>query len=131
MNGRGSVQTSISEAEQDTIVVSRNGFVSTVLRAWEQHLNLGLRLDDVWLAILVHFSFFVNGSGRAEALRDRFVVHRGKHDLVVFVDRGVTAQNIDVSTLTEKLVDLVREWMVDRSMATGPLPGSQISTPTL
>ncbi|KAK1532384.1 uncharacterized protein CCOS01_04367, partial [Colletotrichum costaricense] len=68
----------VSDAEKDTIVASRNGFISTVL-AWEQHLHLQLRPDDVWLAILlVKFSFFVNGPGRAEALRDRFIVHEGK-----------------------------------------------------
>ncbi|KXH50710.1 hypothetical protein CSIM01_01559 [Colletotrichum simmondsii] len=94
VNGRGSVQTSISDAEKDTIVAFKNGFIITVLRAWEQHLHLELRSDEVWLAIIVQFSFFVNKPGRAEALRDRFVVHEGIQDLVVFVDRGVTAQTL-------------------------------------
>ncbi|KAK1464196.1 hypothetical protein CMEL01_12957, partial [Colletotrichum melonis] len=69
VNGRISVQTSVSDAEKDIIVASKNGFISTVLRAWEQHLHLELRSDDVWLAIIVQFSFFVNRPGRAEGAR--------------------------------------------------------------
>lgn len=49
---RESVQTSVSDADDGTIVACENGFVYSVLRAWQQHLQLELRPDDVWLAVL-------------------------------------------------------------------------------
>ncbi|KAK1623743.1 hypothetical protein BDP81DRAFT_454193 [Colletotrichum phormii] len=128
--GQDSIQTSVCNADSDTIVASKNGHVNTVLRAWEQHLHLELRPDDVWLAVLVQFSFFVNGPGRAELLRDRFVAHEGKQDLVVFVEHGATAQNIDMTALTEKLVDLVKERMVDETMADRLLPTFSTTLPS-
>uniref|UniRef100_A0A0B7KK11 Uncharacterized protein n=1 Tax=Bionectria ochroleuca TaxID=29856 RepID=A0A0B7KK11_BIOOC len=49
------------------VVPYRNGFVDGILRAFQQDLHLVVRPDDVWLAILVQFSFYVNG--HAEQLR--------------------------------------------------------------
>ncbi|KAK1691076.1 hypothetical protein BDP55DRAFT_627744 [Colletotrichum godetiae] len=73
--GRDPIQASISDADSDTIVAFRNGFVNTVLRAWGKHLHLKLRLDDVWLAILVLFSFFVNAPGRANCCGIRRIIY--------------------------------------------------------
>ena len=50
-----------------SIVGNNNGFVHTVIRAWQQDLHLRIRPDDVWLSILTQFSFFVNKN--AEELR--------------------------------------------------------------
>lgn len=60
---------------------SSNGFVRGVVDAYCSHHNLLIRPDDVWLAIIIQFSFFVNAN--AEALRSLFVAHHGKKELVV------------------------------------------------
>ncbi|KAI9457708.1 hypothetical protein HD554DRAFT_1983611, partial [Boletus coccyginus] len=58
------------------IIPQSNGFVHTVVEAYNRHRTLIVRPDNVWLAILTQFSFFVNGN--AEALRSVFVAHKGK-----------------------------------------------------
>ncbi|KAJ4286402.1 hypothetical protein N0V88_008025 [Collariella sp. IMI 366227] len=62
---------------------ARGGFSSpwlALLRKRQQDLHLWLWPDDVWLAVLTQFSFFVNGN--AEALRSFFVTHTDKPELV-------------------------------------------------
>ncbi|KAJ7447961.1 hypothetical protein FB451DRAFT_1289441, partial [Mycena latifolia] len=58
---------------------NKNGFVNTVMSAWGQHCGIVIRPDDVWLAIISQFSFYVNGN--AELLRANFVAHEGKKEL--------------------------------------------------
>ncbi|MCO5578965.1 hypothetical protein L7F22_032816 [Adiantum nelumboides] len=60
---------------------SDHGFVRAVFRAYSHHHNLVIRPDDVWLAILVQFGFYVNTN--AEAFRSLFVAHQGKKELTV------------------------------------------------
>lgn len=47
------------------------GLISLVIQAWENHHNLTLRPDDIWTALMVQFSFYVNAN--AEKLRSMFV----------------------------------------------------------
>ncbi|KAG1725700.1 uncharacterized protein EDB91DRAFT_1087012 [Suillus paluster] len=63
------------------IMPQSNGFVHTVLQAYNHHRGLILRPDDVWIAILTQSSFFVHS--HAEQLRAKFVAHEGKEKLVV------------------------------------------------
>ncbi|KAJ7049679.1 hypothetical protein C8F01DRAFT_1378188 [Mycena amicta] len=49
--------------------------------AYNKHHALVLRPDDVWLAILVQFNFFVNAN--SELLRANFVAHEGSKTLTV------------------------------------------------
>ncbi|KAH9104508.1 hypothetical protein LEN26_008237 [Aphanomyces euteiches] len=59
-----------------SFATARNGFVFGAIQAYNQHHNLIIRPDDVWLAIMVQFGFFVNGN--AETLRDSLVKHQGQ-----------------------------------------------------
>jgi hypothetical protein len=104
----------------DRIVPHSNGFVHTVLEAWEQDLHLTLRPDHVWLCVLTQLSFFVNG--RAEALRRFFVAHEGRRrvELDMQLDDGL--DTVDVATLVQALVKLVGRQMVDESMVGWLMP---------
>ena len=42
------------------VIPNRNGFFQALSLAYNKHHILVLRPDDVWLAILVQFNFFVN-----------------------------------------------------------------------
>ncbi|GKT47892.1 uncharacterized protein ColSpa_08073 [Colletotrichum spaethianum] len=128
-SSRESVQTSVSDADNGTILACQNRFMYTVLRAWQQHLHLGLRPDDVWLAVLVQFNFFVNGASRAEALRDRFVAHEGQHELVVGSGAGQAIEKIDVAASTELLVVLLRKKLVDANLTDWLLPTFSTTLP--
>ncbi|KAJ4856339.1 hypothetical protein T069G_09707 [Trichoderma breve] len=53
------------------LVAYKNDFVDGIIRAFQQDPHLMLRPDDVWLAIMVQFGFYVND--RSEEMR-RFIV---------------------------------------------------------
>ncbi|KAJ7856646.1 hypothetical protein B0H14DRAFT_3864875 [Mycena olivaceomarginata] len=98
--------------EVKNVIPKPNGFVDTVVSAYNQHHALVLRPDDVWIAILTQFNFFVNA--RAELLRANFVAHDGSKALVVkrdaFDDFELFA--LDMAGLIEKnVVDpALRKW---------------------
>ncbi|CAL8133333.1 unnamed protein product [Orchesella dallaii] len=60
---------------------SSSGFVKTVLKAYSRHHNLVIRPDDIWAAIMIQFSFYMNKN--AEKLRNKFVDFEGKRELSI------------------------------------------------
>ncbi|KAL3298287.1 hypothetical protein RB213_001891 [Colletotrichum asianum] len=111
---RESVQTSVSDADDGTIVACENGFIYSVL------------------PVLVQFSFFINGPGRAEALRHHFVAHEGQRTLVVEVGPGQTVNSFDMAAITEHFVFLlrkVRKDLVDPNLADWLLPTFSTTLP--
>ncbi|KAJ6527118.1 hypothetical protein B0H19DRAFT_969986 [Mycena capillaripes] len=105
------------------IVPQDNGFVWTLISAYNQHHALVIRPDDVWLTILSQFNFFVNA--RAELLRANFVAHEGKKELVVHASG--TRYNVDFGAMAQQMVDLIdknvvdptlREWVIPRFTTT-------------
>ena len=78
-----------------------NGFVNSIVEAYNQHHHLILRPDDIWLAMLVQFSQHVEKN--AEKLRESIVkfdpndadVTDGKKRLIVYGDGNLhTARSI-------------------------------------
>lgn len=75
-NGRQMLSQELLQSSLDHAVVSNgavihqpNGLVHTLLKAYCSHHAVSIRPDDVWLAILTQFSFFVNAN--AEELQDK------------------------------------------------------------
>ncbi|KAJ7910060.1 hypothetical protein B0H13DRAFT_2013234 [Mycena leptocephala] len=83
-----------------------NGFVNTVIDAYDQHRALVIRPDDVWLTILSQFNFFVNAN--AELLRANFVAHEGQREL--------------------QMVDLIEKNIVDPTLRQWVLPDFTTTT---
>ncbi|KAJ7703431.1 hypothetical protein B0H16DRAFT_1831067 [Mycena metata] len=92
----------------------RNGFIGTAIQAYNEHRALVIRPDDVWLAILCQFNFFVNAN--AELLRANFVAHEGKQDLVIeadIADFASMAAGWSAGEIEKNVVDpTLREWVV-------------------
>ena len=109
-----------------SVVPNENGFAHTVIRAWQQDLHLRLRPDDVWLAILTQFSFFVNGN--AEALRPLFVAHEDQPELV-FDARPASLETVDLDFVAQQLAVMVKESLKDPEVATTLLPNFTTTTP--
>ncbi|KAF7377319.1 hypothetical protein MSAN_00152500 [Mycena sanguinolenta] len=112
-------------ASEDTvfkIVPNTNGFVNTVVSAWSQHYALVIRPDDVWLAIISQFSFYVNGN--AELLRANFVAHEGKKKLTV--DGGLPP---DFALLSRQMGEMIHKNVVDPALREWILP--RFSTTTI
>ncbi|KAJ6527129.1 hypothetical protein B0H19DRAFT_970045 [Mycena capillaripes] len=105
------------------IVPRNNGFVWTLLSAYNQHHALVIRPDDVWLTVLSQFNFFVNA--RAELLRANFVAHEGKKELIL--EACGTRYDVDFGAMAQQMVDLIdknvvdpnlREWVIPRFTTT-------------
>jgi hypothetical protein len=94
--------------------------VNTVLDAYNKHHALVLRPDDVWLCILTQFSLFVNGPGRAEALRSQFVAHEGKKEIEVTA--AGSRYTVDFGSLAQQMTDQIQKNVVDPTLRDWIIP---------
>ena len=108
------------------IIPQRNGFVHTVIEAYNRHRALIVRPDDVWLAILTQFSFFVNGN--AEALRHVFVAHEGKKELEIV--GGGTRYSMDPASMARQMTHLMQQNIIDESLQEWIMPSFTTTTAT-
>lgn len=95
-----------------------NGFISSVVEAYSSHHHLIIRPEDIWLAVLTQFSFYVNA--QAEELHDHFVAHSGQKKLRIqyggssrhCFDFGVFAHDMG-NRIQENVKDPdLREWII-------------------
>lgn len=100
--------------------LSANGFVGTVLDAYLQHNHLVLRPEDVWFAILVQFSFYVNKN--SEKLREFFVNHAGKKKLTI------EQEEMDLPAFVLQMTDLLTQNIKDPKLREWIMP--EFSTTT-
>ncbi|KAF9314568.1 hypothetical protein BG003_004050 [Podila horticola] len=101
-------------SEEGLIMPARhiNGLVDSALKAYNEHHHLIIRPDDVWIAILSQFNFFVNAN--AEKLRHRFVVHDGKKELKI--KALGTRYTVDFGSMATQMGELIQEHVVDPSL---------------
>jgi hypothetical protein len=121
------LQSSFGKQHHDNapIIPRSNGFVETVIQAYNGHHALIIRPDDVWLAILTQFNFFVNG--KAEMLRSHFVHREGQKHLVVYAVG--TRYTVDFGHLARTMTGLIHENIADPTLHEWILP--DFSTTTL
>jgi hypothetical protein len=115
------------EGAQTVPVVARNnGFVDTVVTAYNSHHALVIRPDDVWICILTQFSLFVNGDGQAERLRHLFVAHEGKKELQITVPGS--RYTVDFGMLARLMTEKIHENVVDPELRDWILPDFSTTT---
>jgi hypothetical protein len=71
-----------------------NGFVGLFIEAYNRHLNVSIRPDDVWISILIQFSKYVNR--HAENLRNKFVDFKDKKTLEVVFNTNMENVPYDI-----------------------------------
>ncbi|KAF7296842.1 hypothetical protein MIND_00915500 [Mycena indigotica] len=103
------------------VVPQSNGLVYTIASAYNQHHALVLRPDDIWLAILAQFNFFVNAN--AELLRANFVAHEDKKELQV--TRDVMA---DFGEFSRAMVGEIEKNVVDPTLRAWIIPDFSTTT---
>ncbi|KAF8177376.1 hypothetical protein K438DRAFT_1726871 [Mycena galopus ATCC 62051] len=113
------------DSKLENVVPNKNGFVATVLDAYTQDRALVIRPDDVWLAVLCQFSFFVNA--RAELLRANFVSHEGKAELVLTVSPA-TRYTADFGEVARQMAGLVEKNVVDPELRAWATPAFTTTT---
>ncbi|KAF9525538.1 hypothetical protein CPB83DRAFT_796286 [Crepidotus variabilis] len=123
------LQSSLSTGKEFTvdpasIRAQSNGFVHTVVNAYNQHHHLVLRPDDVWMTILSQFNFYVNA--HSEDLRSSFVQHEGKKELTVTA--GGDRYSVNFGTLAKEMTKEIDKNIVDKSLKDWILPNFSTTT---
>ncbi|KAF9558304.1 hypothetical protein CPC08DRAFT_667741 [Agrocybe pediades] len=118
------LQSSLVNPDFSRIAATHNGFVNTVIDAYNAHHHLVLRPDDVWIAILGQFNFYVNT--HAEDLRSHFVAHEGKKELVV--QAVGTRYTVDFGSLAHQMTDQIHNNVVDKDLQDWILPDFSTTT---
>ncbi|KAJ7237420.1 hypothetical protein C8J57DRAFT_1144396 [Mycena rebaudengoi] len=113
------------DARSYNLLPNNNGFVRTVIKAYNGHHALVIRPDDVWLAILSQFNFFVNAN--AELLRANFVAHGGKMGLRIF-NEGTRHGLLDFGSMARQMVDLIEKNVVDPTLREWAMPSFTTTT---
>ncbi|KAF5319594.1 hypothetical protein D9619_008681 [Psilocybe cf. subviscida] len=101
-----------------------NGFVNAVVGAYNEHHHLIIRPDDVWLAILSQFNFYVNAN--AEALRSYFVAHEEKKELVV--EAVGNRYTVDFGSLAKQMTNEIDKNVLDKELVNWILPNFTTTT---
>ncbi|GAM25779.1 hypothetical protein SAMD00019534_089540 [Acytostelium subglobosum LB1] len=112
--------------QNDMVWLGHNSFVKSAVMAYSNHLHLVIRPDDVWLALITQFSYYVNGN--AELLRDKFVTFDGKRELRV--SAGGSLFSAPYEELTLMMSDKIAENIKDASIRDWVLPGFTTTTAT-
>jgi hypothetical protein len=98
------LQTSIKDSELPYMFCTSNGFVYGCLEAYNQHHNLVIRPDDVWLTIMAQFAVYVDKNH--EMMREHFIGgKKGKKQLTV---RATDCQgSVDFGAMAEQMAELL------------------------
>jgi hypothetical protein len=116
----------LASGDNQEIIPYRNGFVDTVVKSYCDHRALTIRPDDVWIAIITQFNFFVNGN--AERLRKQFVSHEDKKDLKITVLGN--RYTVDFGFMAREMTRLIDENIVDSTLREWILPDFSTTTIT-
>ncbi|KAH8915755.1 hypothetical protein BT69DRAFT_1271333 [Atractiella rhizophila] len=114
-----------SEYREGTILPQANGFVDTLVLAYNHHHKVVIRPDDVWLTILSQFNLFINAN--SENLRSYFVSHKGQKELVV-VEENTTRYTVDFGLMAQRMTSLMENNIVDPTLKSWILPSFSTTT---
>ncbi|KAM0251650.1 hypothetical protein ACHAQJ_008110 [Trichoderma viride] len=115
----------VDQSNELTVVPYGNGLVEGIIRAFQQDLHLVLRPDDIWLAITIQFSFYINA--HTEEMRSLFVEHEGQKELVVNLSPQ-TMENLDIAFAAILFAQLIQDNVVDPELESWILPDFSTTT---
>ena len=102
-----------------------NGFVHTVIQAYNEHYDLVIRPDDVWISILAQLSSHINSN--AEELREKFVAHDKKKALIIKLE-SIEPDEIDWEEFANQMTELMDQDLVDKDLKQWILPDFSTTT---
>ncbi|EFA78134.1 hypothetical protein PPL_08783 [Heterostelium album PN500] len=113
-----------SKYEVEKVPEPLNSFVQSAFYAYSQHHKLVIRPDDVWIAIMTQFSFYLNAN--SEQLREKLVDFQGKKDLEVVAN--ATLFNAPYDEMTLAMTDLISRNIKDPSIRDWSMPSFSTTT---
>lgn len=84
----------------------------TAVRAYDEHLHLVIRPEDVWFAILTQLRLYTNG--HAEEVRGSFVSHQGQKELEIKSEGG--SRTYDCGHMATRMATLMEMNFIDPTM---------------
>lgn len=97
-----------SAMKQSTI-----GLVYSIIDGYSHHQDPQLRADDIWFAALSQFSFYINA--HSEELRDKFVAHKEKKELVIYYAND-SRYTVDFAVFAKQISAFIQEKVIDPSL---------------
>ncbi|KJA15207.1 hypothetical protein HYPSUDRAFT_48587 [Hypholoma sublateritium FD-334 SS-4] len=116
------LQSSFDGKDAATHVPQRNGLIGTVLDAYANHHHLILRPDDIWIAVMMQFSFYVKAN--PDRLRTQFVAHKGKRRLYIDDPEG----KFDFALISKAMTAEMHRNVVDKDLKDWILPSFTTTT---
>jgi hypothetical protein len=116
----------IDKSRRSATIPYGSGLVEGIIRAFQQDLHLILRPDDLWLAVMVQFSFYVNA--RAEKMRSTIVRHKEKKQLIVYFPSVERLDDLDLPEAARRFSDLIQQNVVDPDLKGWILPSFSTTT---
>ncbi|KAM9970342.1 hypothetical protein ACTFIR_002197 [Dictyostelium discoideum] len=125
------------ENEDLKIIVGYNSFVYSAWESYNNHNHLVLRPDNIWMAIVSQFSFYINKYNKE--LRNKFVdFHDEKKILQVFTDYSILdvgngsgkggSDDVSFEKLTNDMVDIICKNIIDPSIRDWIIPSFSTTT---
>ncbi|KAK0623009.1 hypothetical protein B0T14DRAFT_159944 [Immersiella caudata] len=113
------VQSSFgSPFQTPTTIAAKNGLINAAIEAYNEHHNLVLRPDDIWVAILTQLSAYVNAN--ASDLRSKLVTHGdGQQGLHIEVE---LSPNLDHGAMAYEMTKLMSASLKDPELRDWILP---------
>jgi len=87
--------------DNELLYPASNGFYESIHAAWAYHGQLLLSPDDIWIAIQLSFSRYMELN--AEVLRDKFVEHEGKKEIMIRMNDAPTNWSLFVERVIVKM----------------------------
>ncbi|KAH6684720.1 hypothetical protein B0J14DRAFT_442695, partial [Halenospora varia] len=121
------VFSSFDTESNPNIVAADNGFLDTVLRAYDSHHHLRIRPEDIWFTILVQLNCYINA--HAEEMRDFFVSHKEKKRLSIYREAIVGKDGEpDFGKFAFMMTSLLDQNIKDKSLKNWVLPNFTTTT---
>jgi hypothetical protein len=105
-------------------IISENSFGHAIRQAYSDENNLVLTPDNVWLAIITQFCFYVDANG--EKLRDRFVNFDGQE--MVIVERTDTMATADYNSIIQEFSDKIAKRIKSEDIRNWIIPNFSTTT---
>jgi hypothetical protein len=124
-NGLSEILRSTQFPFSSRLVREENGFLSTILDCYNGHHNLVLRPDDVWTAIMMQLSLYVNK--QAERFRPMIVKYEGQRavQIAIFED---TIRTDAYEYFAQLVGDQIESKLIDPEFRKWVLPSFSTTT---
>ena len=124
-NNCGEILASSGSSTKLGWCVGNNGLVGTIFTAYNNHHNIQLRPEDFWTAVMTQFSLYVNAN--AEKLRNIFVTHNGKKQLIV--QSFGTLRSANYEQLATAMAVQISKNLTDQTIHDWIMPNFTTTTP--